>query len=185
MEEKQCLQCTIQFKPKKTRNIFCCRSCAAKNRNINMSAETRLKKNENIRTALAKKLPCVGCNMLFYAKGRKYCPECRKLHLLGSRLKSEADRKTIAKHARQQIRHKPQICAICNYSLHVQCAHIKPVAEFEGTALLSEINALPNLVLLCPTHHWEYDNGFIHKDLLVGVEGFEPPYRCNPQLNRL
>jgi hypothetical protein len=37
--------------------------------------------------------------------------------------------------------------------------HRRDVADFPDTATVREINALSNLVGLCPTHHWEFDNG--------------------------
>ena len=52
-------------------------------------------------------------------------------------------------------------CAICGYTHHVDVCHIKPVAAFPEDAQLSEVNALSNLVALCPNHHWELDHGLI------------------------
>lgn len=55
---------------------------------------------------------------------------------------------------------KPK-CAICEYSKHVEVAHIKAVSEFENSATIKEINSIENLIGLCPNHHWEYDNGIL------------------------
>ena len=52
-------------------------------------------------------------------------------------------------------------CAICGYDKHVEVAHIKAVAEFDDDATIGEINAITNLIGLCPNHHWEYDNGLL------------------------
>lgn len=49
-------------------------------------------------------------------------------------------------------------CASCGYTTHVEVAHRQAVAAFPETALVREINDLSNLVGLCPTHHWEFDN---------------------------
>jgi hypothetical protein len=32
------------------------------------------------------------------------------------------------------------------------------VKDFPPEAKLTEINAIDNLVALCPTHHWEFDH---------------------------
>ena len=51
-------------------------------------------------------------------------------------------------------------CAKCNYTKHVELAHIKGIAMYEDDALLSEINSVKNIIQLCPNCHWEFDNGF-------------------------
>jgi hypothetical protein len=51
---------------------------------------------------------------------------------------------------------RPKICHICNYN-HIQICHIRDVSDFPDDALISEINALSNLVALCPNHHREFD----------------------------
>jgi len=50
----------------------------------------------------------------------------------------------------------------CDYSLHIDVAHIKSVSEFEDSALISEINHHSNLVGLCKNHHWEFDHGYLN-----------------------
>ena len=52
-------------------------------------------------------------------------------------------------------------CTVCGYDKHVEVAHIKPVAEFDDSATVKEINSIDNLVGLCPNHHWEYDHGLL------------------------
>ena len=56
---------------------------------------------------------------------------------------------------------KPCCCAICGYSTHIEIAHIKAVSDFEDSATIAEINSIDNLIVLCPNHHWEYDNGIL------------------------
>ena len=72
-------------------------------------------------------------------------------------------RSQIQKHARRVYREsqKEKKCCICGYDLTYEVAHVKPVSEFSGETLISEINAIENLVALCPNHHWEYDHGYI------------------------
>jgi predicted restriction endonuclease len=54
-----------------------------------------------------------------------------------------------------------KMCLVCGYTRHVEVAHRRAVSEFDDSALMSEINSIDNLIGLCPTHHWEYDNKFI------------------------
>lgn len=49
-------------------------------------------------------------------------------------------------------------CQVCGYKKHVELAHIKPVSSFEDEVLLTTINDPNNLLVLCPNHHWEFDN---------------------------
>jgi hypothetical protein len=49
----------------------------------------------------------------------------------------------------------------CDYSLHIDVAHIKPVSEFDDSVSIATINNPENLVGLCKNHHWELDNGYL------------------------
>lgn len=72
------------------------------------------------------------------------------------------------------------VCFFCGYKNHVDLAHRRAVKDFPSEALLSEINHLDNLIILCPNHHREADSGMI--DLLeaknisskFGEMGFVP-----------
>ena len=55
-------------------------------------------------------------------------------------------------------------CQVCGYTIHVELAHIKPVTSFPPETKLSEVNSSDNLLVLCPNHHWEFDNGLIRLD---------------------
>jgi hypothetical protein len=52
-------------------------------------------------------------------------------------------------------------CQICNYSNHTELCHIKPIKDFDDSATLGEINHPSNIIVLCPNHHWEFDNGIL------------------------
>ncbi len=56
---------------------------------------------------------------------------------------------------------KPRKCHKCGYDTYYEVCHIKAVKDFPLTALISDINHIDNLVALCPTHHWEFDNGLL------------------------
>ena len=62
-------------------------------------------------------------------------------------------------------------CAKCGYSKHVELAHIKGVSTFDDNSLLSEVNSESNIIQLCPTCHWEFDNEprEIFKELLLSL----------------
>lgn len=117
---------------------------------------------------------------------RRRCYECRehllrKLDVTGLRTKGDlfANRKnwqsarsTIQRRARETYRTSglPMICRACGYNRHVEIAHQRAVSEFSDTSTINEINAIDNLMALCPNHHWEQEHGL----LVVAVAGFEP-----------
>ena len=37
---------------------------------------------------------------------------------------------------------------------------------------LAEINNIENIIPLCPTHHWEFDNGVMNEDNLLKIEKY-------------
>lgn len=49
-------------------------------------------------------------------------------------------------------------CVKCGYNKHVEIAHIKPIASFDFSTLVSVINSPGNLIPLCPNCHWEHDH---------------------------
>jgi len=69
----------------------------------------------------------------------------------------------VCDHARRTYTNsqQPLVCASCGYNTHVEIAHIKPVASFSGRTKISVVNAVSNLVALCPNHHWEFDHGLL------------------------
>jgi 5-methylcytosine-specific restriction endonuclease McrA len=122
-----------------------------------------------------KTIKCKNCDTLIIS-GRTYCPNCikqykhitnridsdRTLAEMCSYKKMDANRfNSIREHASRILKSKGKPCERCGYSIHVQVCHIKPISQFPKTALLSEINALSNLILLCPNCHWEFDHGII------------------------
>jgi len=57
-------------------------------------------------------------------------------------------------------------CAICGYSNWVETCHVKPIQGFPDSASVLDINAPPNLIGLCPNHHWEFDHGLISEEII-------------------
>jgi predicted restriction endonuclease len=58
----------------------------------------------------------------------------------------------------------PKICVVCGYSKYVEICHIDPISGFSGETPLEIVNALSNLVHLCPNHHKEFDRNLISQD---------------------
>ena len=111
-------------------------------------------------------------NILNRCKQLQVQPTLRVLGLVMTRTKGDlfvnrknwqSARGTIQKEARRLYFDNNAFpkCEICGYTNHVEVAHIKAVSEFSNDISISEINALSNLVGLCPNHHWEYDNGIL------------------------
>lgn len=52
-------------------------------------------------------------------------------------------------------------CQYCGYDKHVELCHIKPIISFPDESILGTVNGEDNILVLCPNHHWEFDNGYI------------------------
>ena len=143
---------------------FCNNSCAASYNN-----RRRIKKKND------KKGFCILCNRVIRYKRneqtgkyhtRKFCTTCLNNKRISSytkeelRTRNKSYRQWITRNARTiyTLSSKSLICAICGYSLHVDICHIVGVAKFADEVKISEINALDNLIALCPNHHREFDN---------------------------
>jgi hypothetical protein len=139
-------------------------------------------------------------------RGRKYCKLCFTERVEQRLNQSRGDlvavygdfiaHKHIRLHSRSIFKSSKleEKCEICSYSLHVEIAHIKPVSDFPHEATLAEMNDIENLVALCPTHHWEFDNGYLTvKGVQNPIKGPEQRFcvdcekpisknstRCNP-----
>ena len=76
-------------------------------------------------------------------------------------------------------------CEACGYSKHINLCHIKSISEYPDTATLGEVNDINNVIVLCPNHHWEFDNAHL---TLRGItkQGYNKSYsyciNCNTQL---
>lgn len=176
-----CSNCSAVFSRKPSQNKrakngfhFCGRKCAviylgAKRKQENDSREKTVKPNP----------ACPECNtaLVRNEKGRLRCFIClgptlcrignkTKKELFASRTGYQSARSAIQKMARSVFfKAYPTPCCIaisngklCGYTKHIEVCHRKDVASFAEDALISEINDLGNMVGLCPTHHWEYDN---------------------------
>lgn len=122
---------------------------------------------------------CQNCNVTFtpikFTKS-KYCPNCfhnkkyyQNLTIGEYRNKLSVKNKhpswlhshirLFAKTWNSDLKNLP--CQVCNYSIHTELAHIKPISKFENHYKLGEVNCPNNLFCLCRNHHWELDNGYL------------------------
>lgn len=155
-----CPACQKEFTSNFNGQKYCSGSCS------NADKPRRKKKLHSCRTCL---------NMISFKSS--FCSDCKKLgrHLKGGSMLSE---RTIAEvtygkgsnrygvircHARKITKLRPQKCSVCQYDKHVETCHIKDIAEFPTNTKVGTVNHPDNLVLLCPTHHWELD----HKLLII------------------
>lgn len=146
---------------------FCNRSCAATFNNKVAPKKPRA----------PEKGPCKRCGkeISYRTRGgnlyrKKYCGKCLGLSYkadcrVGDKRRKDVRRQDIQNDARRvyALSGKPYKCLECGYSRHVNVSHIKPVASFSWNTLVRIINAEENLVALCPTHHWEFDHGYLKK----------------------
>ena len=106
---------------------------------------------------------CKDCGKIFPGNKRtKRCPECQRIELqrVSCTMKKDASRGVIAGNARTILNKSSSTkkCSVCDYALHVEACHIKPVKEFNENSLLKEINSPKNLIYLCRNCHWELDH---------------------------
>ena len=157
---------------------FCNHSCAAIFNN-------KSKQKESSKFTKIKITNCTNCNILVELKRhkngsytkRKFCNDCLKFKRNGRSLEDMFESQTkgslykrrknwqsansgLRKHARQVYfsSDAPKHCKECGYDKHIEVCHIKQVKEFDDDVSVVVINELNNLVALCPTHHWEFDN---------------------------
>lgn len=62
-------------------------------------------------------------------------------------------------------------CQKCGYDKHVELCHIKPVNTFGDDITIREVNNPSNIIVLCPNHHWEFDNGVLTLQEIGGRSG--------------
>ena len=48
------------------------------------------------------------------------------------------------------------------------------IYNFPHDTKVKDVHAQNNVILLCPNHHWEFDNGFLVLAELVRPSGIEP-----------
>ena len=163
--------CSVEFKTDDKRGLFCSRSCAATYNNKKYPKRKRKPGYIYDKYSRFKEI-CSICGEL-KCKYAETCLECMKALDVEKRYQTpvkdfvynngnaRVKYSQIRKVARQFIElwEIPLVCVVCGYDLHVQICHIKPIAEFEESGRVIDVNGPNNLVCLCPNHHWELDHG--------------------------
>lgn len=161
----KCKNCNQKTKNPK----FCSKSCST---SYNSKSENGRK---NGRTEVAKFCKICSTKIKIDSGGTDKCRNCRdkiKTKTGDYVSRYEVTKEMISTNDTQKYRRirdfarriakshgKLKECKICKYSIHVECAHIKPINEFSDDDKLCEINNPDNLIGLCPNHHWEFENG--------------------------
>lgn len=142
------------------KKVFCNSSCSAIWNNINKIRKPRKICPDCGKPIQKINLRCLNCkkNYTKITQGNR-----TKGNLFSSRNGYQSARTAIRQHADVIYEDSGKLykCKICNYDLHVEICHIKSVSSFPESATLNEINNIDNLITLCPTHHWEFDNKVI------------------------
>lgn len=130
---------------------------------------------ERLKSHTPKKYYCPRCGDLVgegYKNRTKICKNCRTTFVDWSKITLAdmfAKLPTYQAHARIRSLSrtsatkvgKTKSCEVCGYDKHVEVCHIKPLADFDPNTTITEVNAIDNLVGLCPNCHWEFDHGMI------------------------
>ena len=173
MIKVSCSNCNVEFlryekdaQRSKSGRQFCSSSCACTYNNklyVKRKAKKKCQCGKTIRPSCKQ---CQDCHYLTYLLENKTLGEATS-HRQGCSKYINIRKAARKKYLRSD---KPKQCAVCSYSHHFEVSHVKAICDYELTAMVSEINDIANLVALCPTHHWELDNGILQ----VGQAGFEP-----------
>lgn len=124
---------------------------------------------------------CKICDCLI-RKDRKFCVSClegskqRRRSITKGEIRDQLGTSDYHRVVRNDSRtqfsnsHTEEKCVICNYSRHIEICHIKAVRDFDDLTPMEVINHIDNLVALCPTHHWEFDNGYLSQETFMPIE---------------
>lgn len=161
-----CTQCHLptiksakDIRDSKSGNTFCSLSCAAKWNNTHFPKQHKQPRHCKIcgKSTVSNTDSCQTCfrNSCIAKYGEMTIQDFKS---------------TYARHKYQGIRHHAHRvarmggmipkCAVCEYNTHVQLCHRVSIGSFSKNTLVKEVNAVSNLVFLCPTHHWEMDHGY-------------------------
>jgi hypothetical protein len=111
---------------------------------------------------IIKRRFCASCLLLIRSRGQ-LLSERTKGELFANRANWQSARSAIRRHAYLvfSAAKKKLECHVCGYSVHSEIAHKRGVSDFPPEATIAEINAIENLVALCPNHHWELDHSLL------------------------
>lgn len=153
---KECKQCKkLTLNP-----IFCSKSCSATyNNKYSIKRVKKLNKCGTCKALVHRNKYCSKeCNPRLGTYLKTTLGELKKLYKsfweVHALIRDNSRR--IYKNSRLDLK-----CKNCEYELHVEICHIKPIKDFPDRTLVCKINSLENLVALCRNCHWEFDNKLI------------------------
>ncbi|HEX8505446.1 MAG TPA: HNH endonuclease signature motif containing protein [Hymenobacter sp.] len=159
-----CLHCGARTANAK----YCSRSCANRvNGHLFPSRRPIARSCKHCGAALqTRRTTCDNCNPSFVDWQRVSLQQLKSKALQQyAAQKYAAQIRSLARAAYRQS-NRPRACAICDYAVHYEVCHIKPINGFLPTAFVGDVNELSNLVALCPNHHWEFDHGILSTELV-------------------
>lgn len=156
-----CSKLVYRKKGEQSGNIFCSLSCAAKH---NGHAYPKRKTTNTLICKCGGKknyqsITCDKCHSIKVLNNSLLRTIKSILNKGNARTKYASIRKIA--HRVLQINKIPKLCHICHFDICVDVCHIKAVSEFDESCLVGEVNALNNLVYLCPNHHRMLDRNLL------------------------
>jgi len=142
---------------------------------------------------IKKSYPCSNCGIKRNKTKSPLCSDCNLKQKtksiinnntkIGDKFYSCGDQNKytfIRSHARRVISSLDleKKCQCCGFMNGVQVCHIKPIGDFSEESLISEVNSVENLILLCPNCHWLFDHGY------KSIEKIKEFYKNNRWENR-
>lgn len=168
------ITCKLEFIPKTVNQKYCSLKCA----NVDHVRRWR-KKTQNFCKCGKKILPessqCVNC-----AHSSKIAGKTTTIGVFRKKLSVKGKHPSwMHSHVRTLCRswNKHLLkynCQKCNYFLHIELCHIRPISDFEDNFTLGEVNREDNILVLCRNCHWEFD----HKHLLLQSIPNRPTGSC-------
>lgn len=160
--EVQCKKCEKKFEKdrgqaNRSQNHYCSRSCSVSANNS--SKPKRLGKFFCQRCGQKARTQRITCDICLNADKERI--ENQTLGDLLSKCEKRATAYSGIRTAARAVAKKQgwYKCCKCLYDKHIEIGHVKPIGSFPLEALVTEINAVSNLLPLCPNCHWEYDYG--------------------------
>lgn len=162
-----CLKCQAET----SNPNFCSRSCSV---SYNNSKSPKRKPEGS----------CKNCSKPI-TKGKYYCKPCspkkpwkdislaKAIYKNHHRSSAFAIIRTRARATIKRLKFQ-RACQNCGYDKHIEVCHVRPISDYPLTTMISEINQISNLRILCPNCHWESENGYLNISLIVPLEGIEP-----------
>jgi hypothetical protein len=169
-EKRHCVVCKDEFNCKSNLKTKCCsRKCADNLHNPKKKCGKCKKPDCNNITSNHRKVLCdicIGEGRSYYKAYNYMLPDELPLYkVIKQRGSNKFD--VVRSWARKKMINSgvELKCDVCDYDIHVEAAHIKPLSTFSPDTLISEVNSFDNLRLMCRNHHWELDHGVLKEKI--------------------